>query len=92
MPRIRHGTLEPLRVGEVNLGVDVGQVEVMNVDGGGELYFRVDGLDPQIGGDDCYVVPAISGASLDVKVTTQGATVVKLVSTGGARYAVMAEV
>jgi hypothetical protein len=39
-------------------------LEVLNVDGGGTLYIRVDGEDAEVGENDNYVVPAVSGASI----------------------------
>jgi hypothetical protein len=91
MPRIRHGTLEPDEIEEVNLGVDVGEVEVMNVDGAEAIYVRTDGEDPEVEGEDSYVIPAVIGSTAIIPVRTAGPTVVKLISAGTVAFSVTAE-
>lgn len=91
MPAIRHGTLTADTVASVDLGVDVGEVDVCNVDGAAAIYFRVDGTNPTVAGNDSYVIPAALGASARVPVTSDGNTVVKLISVGTPAYSITAE-
>jgi hypothetical protein len=68
----------------------VAQVEVLNVAGGGEVFFTTDGSTPTVGGNACYVLPAAICA-LTVTDGTPGATsTVKLISSGTPRVSVRA--
>jgi hypothetical protein len=68
----------------------VAQVEVLSVAGGAEVYFTTDGSTPTVGGDACYVLPAVVCA-LTVKDGTAGPTsTVKLISAGTPRVSVRA--
>lgn len=61
----KHATLTAATVDKVTLSTHLGGVEVVNRDQGtSELYVRVDGTDPTVGGDDCYVVPAASARTI----------------------------
>jgi hypothetical protein len=62
-------------------------VEVMNVTGTAEVYFRFDGTDPTVGGDGCQVLPAAIG-SVELRPETVTPTVVKLVSSGTPKVSV----
>lgn len=84
MPRIVHGQLTASQVLEVTLDADYETVEVMSRDGAAEIYGRIgqsDVADPTVGGDDCFVLPALPSFLL-VEVPGHGATVVKLISSG----------
>jgi hypothetical protein len=78
-------------VATVDLGQDANEVRVVNRNGTAEIYFRVDGLDPIIGGDDTFVLPAQIG-SLTVQTRGTSNVVVKLASTGAATFSVMADI
>lgn len=62
-------------------------VEVLNRNGAGEIYFRLDGTDPVIGGDDSQVVPAVIGATEVGGIVTQPTTVL-LISAAACDYTV----
>lgn len=92
MAQIRHGTLVANVVTTVTLtaaGDTVDNVEVVNRTGTAEIYFRVDGTDPTVAGNDCEMLPATVGG-LEVGVPGSFAGVVKLISTGGQAYSVRA--
>lgn len=68
----------------------VAQVEVLNVAGGADVYFTTNGDDPTVGGDGCYLLPAVICA-LTVDDATPGPTsTVKLISAGTPRVSVRA--
>jgi hypothetical protein len=81
----KHATLVAATVDMVTLAQDAQQVEVINR-GTVDIYFRVDGTAPAVGGDDCEVLPA--GASLIVP-TPNSTTVVELISSGTPPYSVV---
>lgn len=87
MARIVHGTLVGDEVTTVTLtDRNFEQLEVMNVDGAAVIYFRVDGEDPEVEGDDCEVIPA-SIAVLRVP-TPSVDNEVRLISSGTPKYSV----
>lgn len=57
-------------------------VEVMNVDGVDAIYFRLDGVNPTVAGDDCYVLAALAGDSVLVPVGLTESIDVKAISAG----------
>lgn len=65
------------------------QLEVTNR-GATEIYFRIDGANPTVGGDDCFIV--LPGGSLRVDRVTEGSAspVVKLVSSAATPYSIAA--
>lgn len=66
------------------------QLEVLSLAGGAEVYFTADGSTPTVGGDTCYVLPAVV-CSLTVDDGTPGPTsTVKLISAGTPRVSVRA--
>lgn len=66
------------------------QVEVFNLSGSAEVYFTTDGSAPVVGGDACYVLPAVM-CTLTVNDGTPGPTsTVKLISAGTPRVSVRA--
>lgn len=66
------------------------QVEVLNVNGSAEVYFTTDDSDPTVGGDGCYLLPAVIVA-LTVDDATPGPTsTIKLISAGTPRISVRA--
>lgn len=77
-----HFTLGAASVKTVTLAADASQVEVVNVDGGGRIYFTVDGSTPTVGGDNTYVLPAAIGSLKVPAPATSGATVVRLIASG----------
>lgn len=91
MPAIRNGTLTATVVESIDMGVDVGEVDVLNVDGADAIYVRVDGTDPAVGADDSYAIPAVAGAAITIPVRTDGNTEVRLISAGTPAYSVTAD-
>lgn len=84
MARIKHGTLVADTVTAVDLNPGMGEIEVGILDDPDPIFFRVDGEDPEIDGDDCEVVPSGIGAAL--RVDAPGEYEVKLISVGTPRY------
>ena len=80
---VRHSTIN--HAGQtptsVTLSADVSQVAVLNRHATANVWVRVDGTDPEVDGDDTYVVPP--GSRRVLEVTTAGATVVKLRADAG---------
>lgn len=69
---------------------DFDRIEVLNVTGTAEVYFRIGvSTDPTVGGDGCQVLPAAICA-LELPVYTSGATIVKLISAGTPKVSVRA--
>jgi hypothetical protein len=58
-----------------------GLIEITNVSGGGTIYVRVDGVNPVIGNEDTYIVPAVVNARTYIPVNRTSVTV-RLISTG----------
>lgn len=86
MARIKHGTLVAATVTTVDLDDNVSAAEVVNVDGAAAIYFRVDGTNPTVAGDNCQVLPAAVGAAL--VVATPHAVEARLISSGTPKYCV----
>jgi hypothetical protein len=79
--RIVHGTLVAATVTTVTLDHDYNSVEVMNRSTTSDLYFRVDGTDPVVAGNDSYVVP--SGEYLQVDIPGWAkASEIRMISAG----------
>lgn len=87
----QHSTLVAATVTTLTFDPDFNWVEVLNVDGAAAVYFRADSTAPTVGGTGCHVLPAAIG-SLAVKVFTDGATVVKLISAGTPQVSVRGSV
>jgi hypothetical protein len=83
--KVKHGTLTSNTVETVNLGHDADFVEVLNR-GTFAVYFRFDGTDPTVDGDDSEIVPP--GTALEIARKAAGNAVVKLVSPGVCNYTV----
>lgn len=73
----------------VTLGGDFQEVDVINLSGADELYCTADGSDAAVGGGNCFVVPAVAGASIRLSVSTPGDTVVRVISAGAPSYSVV---
>jgi len=86
MARIKHGTLVANTPTQVDVGQGINTVEVTIVSNPAPIYFRVDGINPVIEGDDCQVVPAGVGASLGVATPATPDT--RLISAGTPKYCV----
>ena len=89
MPRIHHGTLVANAVTYYTLDADYQNVEVLNraAAGGPDLFFRVDGDDAEVLGNDNYIVSA--GGFLQVPVPgVAGPTLITLISAGAPEYSV----
>jgi hypothetical protein len=82
---IRHGVLESNTVDTVSVGVDADFIEVLNR-GTDDIYFRFDGTDPEIDGNNSEIVPA--GTALEVPRKASGNAVVKIISAGTPDYTV----
>lgn len=101
MARSHSGTLTPSTVAPVTVGpvsssstgfgADVetvtGGIEVVNRSLTGEIWVRLDGVDPVVGADDCFVV---LGARRFDNPTVGGSVTVKLISTAALTYSVEA--
>lgn len=87
MPQNRYGTLAAGVVTTVTLTQDWNTVEVINRSGTAEIFFRTDGTNPTVGGNDSEMLPAAVG-SVVVDVESGAATVVKLISAGTPTYGV----
>lgn len=85
--RVAHGTLVANEVATVAFDIDKEHIEVLGRDGASEIYFRVDGQDPTVGGEDCYVLPAVIG-SVIVDAAGSSNAVVKLIAAGVTTYSV----
>jgi hypothetical protein len=93
--KCKHATLSATVVDTITFSEGVPHVEVINRTGTSEIYVRVGTslaatTDPAVGGDDCYVVPAVVG-SYTIPMP-EGPAVVKLVSSGAMAYSVIAGV
>lgn len=83
----QHVTLVANTVATLTFDSDAGEVEVLNVDGADAVYVRTDGVAPVVGGTGCDVLPAAIGF-VRLKVSTDGPTVVKLISAGTPKVSV----
>jgi hypothetical protein len=83
--KVRHGATTSNTVATVNLGHDADTVEVVNR-GAADLYFRFDGENPTVAGNDTEIVTP--GTALEVARRASGNAVVKLVSASGVAYTV----
>lgn len=82
----KHATLVATVVDTVNFSASVGYVRVHNRSNLGPLYFRLDGTNPSVGGDDSFVV---DGNGEKVMVVPDPANVsVRLVASIAASYSV----
>ncbi len=86
MARIKHGTLVANTVATVDISPSSGTAEVMITANPATIYFRTDGVDPTIKGDDCEVVPAGIGSALAVDLPVP--FTIKLISAGTPDYCV----
>jgi hypothetical protein len=66
-----------------------GYVDVINVDGGGIVYVRVDGTNPTVGGDNSYVVPALKDAKVTIPLDETSVTV-RLIASASSNVGVVA--
>jgi hypothetical protein len=82
--KVKHQTLGANAVDVVTLTAKFKAVEVLNR-GSVEIYFRVDGTPPTVGGDDCFVV--VPGASLQVP-SLDASDVVRLIAASTCAYSV----
>ena len=82
----QHRTLVADTVDTVTLDGDYSSVEVLNRATSGDIYFRVDGTAPTVGGAGTYIARA--GESVALDIDTSGKTVVKLISSGALDYSV----
>lgn len=55
---IHSGTLVAATVATVTLDQPYETITVFNRSGTAEIYFRLDGVNPTVAGDDCFIVPA----------------------------------
>lgn len=81
-------TLTAGAVSTVEFDADYEWVEVLNLTGTADVYFRVDGQNPGVAQTGSEVVGAAIGASLTVPVPTASSTMVKLISAGTPKVAV----
>ena len=83
--KVRHGETVGYVVETVNLGHDSDSVEVLNR-GSFDLYFRLDGSDPVVDGNNSEIVPV--GSALEVLRVASGNATVKLISEDDVKYSV----
>jgi len=81
-------TLSADTVATVAFDEDFEWVEVLNLTGTADVYFRADGQAPGVAATGSEVVGAAIGAALTVAVPTAGPTMVKLISAGTPKIAV----
>lgn len=81
-------TLTASAVSTIEFDLDCEWVEVMNLTGTADVFFRVDGENPGVAATGSEVVGAAIGAALTVPVPTAGNTTVKLISAGTPKIAV----
>lgn len=81
-------TLTADTVETFTLDRDYRQVEVLNGDGSAEVFFTVDGADPEVDGAGCYYLPSAIGALAVSSHGTPQTTVVKAISSGTPKVAV----
>lgn len=74
-------TLVAATVSTITFTRDWNVVEVLNVDGAEAVYFSVDGSTPTVKGEGFHVLPK-GTSSAEVGVSSEGGTVVKLISAG----------
>lgn len=89
MARIVYDSCVPDEVKVVHVGPNLSVVEVMivgDVDGF-PIYFRLDGIDPEVQGEDCEVVPPALGAALATDAP-DGIVEVRLISEGSPLFSV----
>lgn len=84
--RTQHQTLATNTADTVTLDSDYDNVEVLNRATSGDIYFRVDGTAPTVGGAGSFIVTP--GQALQVSVGSAGNTVVKLISSAATAYSV----
>lgn len=89
MPQFaHHGTLTANTVTSVTLTSADGGVEVINRDGSAEIYFTIGSEPaPTVGGDDCFVVPALIGGY--IAYIGAGSVTVQLISSGAPKFSVL---
>jgi len=82
---VRHGALTAATVATVALPLDADTIEVLN-HGDVALYFRIDGTNPTVDGNDAEIVPA--GTALEVNRKAAGNASVKIISSGTPAFSV----
>lgn len=85
MAYVRHQTLTASTVATFTMTGNESGVEIMNRNGAGEVYISYDGTaspaNPTVAGNDFDVIPAATGAALQLRrVGGQNSIVVKLIS------------
>lgn len=84
---VRSGTLTPNVVTQVTFPLGYGAVEIMNT-GSIELWVRMDGVNPTVGGDDSIIVPAMTYAVINNPKPTSNTTDVRMVAYSTTEYSV----
>ncbi|MEV5211339.1 hypothetical protein AB0K35_28085 [Micromonospora sp. NPDC053740] len=84
---MQHATLVANTVTTLTFTTNGAKVEVLNVDGAAEVYFRTDGANPTVGGANCHPLPAAVN-SCEAADESTGDTVVRLISAGTPRVSV----
>lgn len=82
-----HGVLVAATVTNIQLDDDFARVQILNADGAAEIWVSVDSEpNPAVNGD-CARLPAAMSL-LELDATEEGATLVKLYSTGTPKFSV----
>lgn len=85
----RSGTLVAATVATVQIQAWTYGVNVINRTAGQEIWVRLDGTDPTVGGNDCFLVLGARNFPVDLK---SGNVTVKLISSGTPNYTVEGQV
>ena len=85
--RAKSAALSAATADVVTLGRNFRRVEVTNRSGDAEIWVRIGGTNPGVGGDDATCLPAAIG-SVVIESNERGNTVVRLISSGTPTYTV----
>jgi len=87
MAKAKSGTLTANTVASVTVtGADPDGVELVNLTGGGStIWYRTDGVDPTVGGDDCH--PLVGSRRIPGRAGADTAQV-RMIATTALQYAV----
>lgn len=87
--RSAHQTLSASEIDTVTVTEPQIDIELTNRTGTSEIYFTIDGSDPTVGGESCFVLPAAvcSRVVSSDKFNTPTA-LIKLISAGAEAYSV----
>jgi hypothetical protein len=85
--RITHGALVANVVTDVTFDYNASSAYILNRSGAAEIYIRVDGVNPTVGGADCDVIPTAIGW-VEIPLPGDAPFSVRLISSGTPTYTV----